>query len=86
MRINAPGIPNLWELFRKFEPDVDAIGISSYPMKSFAPVRFGDPASLPDDYYRRIGKHTRKPIIFAELGWPSDSRFGGSPGNQAAFR
>lgn len=74
-----------WDLIEKFEPEQDAIGISSYPMKTLSPPRFGDPKDLPSNYYTQIGEHTTKPIIFAELGWPSDSAFGGSPQNQAAF-
>ena len=74
-----------WDLFAKFEPYADAMGISSYPMKTFSPSRFDDPNALPDDYYTRIAQHTKKPIVFSELGWPSDPRFGGSPEKQAAF-
>lgn len=74
-----------WELFKRFEPDIDAIGLSSYPMTSFYPPRFPNPDSLPEDYYKRVAKHTNKPIIFAELGWPSDPKFGGSLQKQAAF-
>lgn len=74
-----------WELLARFEPHADAIGISSYPLEQFSPPRYGDPAALPDDYYRRITEHTALPIVFAELGWPSDARFGGSPQRQAAF-
>lgn len=74
-----------WELFDRFGDEIDAIGISSYPMQSLAPQRFGPAAELPDDYYARIGRHTDKPIVFAELGWSSDPAFGGSPESQAAF-
>ena len=40
---------------------------------------------MPEDYYRRLREHTSKPIIFAELGWPSDPAFGGTPEAQAEF-
>lgn len=74
-----------WELIGRFEPDADAVGISSYPLEQFSPPRYGDPAKLPADYYARIKEHTSKPIVFTELGWPSDAKFGGSPQNQARF-
>jgi hypothetical protein len=82
---HLPKHPPQWELLQRFEPEADAIGISSYPMSSFSPLRFGDPNDLPAHYYNQLSEHTSKPIVFAELGWPSDSRFGGSPARQAAF-
>ncbi|NOT00718.1 MAG: hypothetical protein HOP29_08830 [Phycisphaerales bacterium] len=74
-----------WHLFEKFEPHVDAFGLSSYPMEGMNPPRFGDPADLPDDYYSRVSAHTKKPIVFAELGYASDDKYGGSQERQAAF-
>jgi hypothetical protein len=74
-----------WELLEMFEPHVDAIGLSTYPLKSWSPLRFGDPADIPDDYYSQIADHTDKPIIFAELGWSSSERYGSSEETQARF-
>lgn len=74
-----------WELLEKLEPHQDAVGISSYPLASMKPVRFGDPNDLPDDYYSRIAEHTEKPIIFTELGWSSDKKYGSSEKRQAEF-
>ncbi len=74
-----------WKLLEKFEPYQDAVGLSSYPMESMDPVNFGDPRNLPDDYYSRVAEHTEKPIVFAELGWSSDRKYGGSKASQAAF-
>lgn len=74
-----------WELIERFEPDQDAVGISSYPLASWSPPRYGPPGELPKDYYTRLRKYTSKPIIFAELGWPSDPAFGGTPEAQAEF-
>jgi hypothetical protein len=54
-------------------------------MESLSPPRYGDPDDLPSNYYSQIAGKTSKPIIFAELGWPSDPAFGGSPQKQAAF-
>jgi hypothetical protein len=77
--------PPHWELLAKFEPHTDAIGLSSYPWASFNPIRFGAPEDLPEDYYAQIAQHTRKPIIFAELGWSTDPKYGGSEAAQARF-
>jgi len=74
-----------WELLEKFEPHADAVGISSYPWASFDPIRFGAPADLPADYYARLAGHTNRPIVFAELGWSSDPKYGGSEESQAEF-
>ena len=82
---HLPKHPPHWILFKMFEPEADAIGISSYPMKSFVPTRFGSPAQIPAEYYNQMRKHTSKPIVFTELGWPVDPEFGGSPQSQAEF-
>jgi len=82
---HLPKHPPRWELFDKFEPDQDAVGISTYPLATFSPPRYADPSKVPADYYSPIARHTNKPIIFAEVGWPSDPAFGGSPEKQAAF-
>lgn len=74
-----------WELLGMFESFSDAVGISSYPMESYAPLKFGAPGDLPADYYAQIARHTSKPIVFTELGWPSAEKYGGSPERQAAF-
>lgn len=74
-----------WDLLAAFESEADAVGISSYPLAQFSPPRFDDPAALPADYYTRIAEHTKLPIVFTELGWPSGAKFGGSPEKQAAF-
>jgi hypothetical protein len=74
-----------WSLLSKFAEHADAIGISSYPFVSLAPVRHSSPAELPSNYYRRIAEHTDLPIIFTELGWSASSSHGSSPEQQAAF-
>jgi hypothetical protein len=74
-----------WFLIDRFGDDLDAVGISSYPLQSFAPPRFDVPSKLPTDYYNQIARHTKKPIVFAELGYSSDSTFGGSEADQGAF-
>ena len=80
-----PKHPPAWELFDRFGDELDAIGISSYPLESLSPPRHAPPERLPADYYSRIAAHTKKPVVFAELGWSSDPKFGGSPESQAAF-
>jgi hypothetical protein len=74
-----------WEILEHFGDEIDAIGLSSYPLRSLEPQRLEDPDDLPDDYYAQLAHHTDKPIIFAELGYSSDPKFGGSPELQAAF-
>ena len=74
-----------WKLLDLFGPDLDAVGISSYPLKSLDPPRFPSGDALPKDYYARIAEHTNKPIVFAELGWATDPSYGGSPQDQAVF-
>lgn len=74
-----------WFLFDLFAPDQDAVGISSYPLRSLVEGSEAGVVSLPADYYSRIADHTDRPIVFAELGWPSDASFGGSLSSQADF-
>jgi hypothetical protein len=74
---------NQWKYLSDFG-FLDAIGISSYPRKANSSM-FGDPKNLPSDYYWRVSKHTKKPIVFAELGWSVDARFGGSLQSQKEF-
>ncbi len=46
--------------------DIDALGLSSYPV--FA---FDDPAAVPDDYFAVFDAATDLPLIFVEGGWSS---------------
>ena len=82
---NMPVHEPQWELFAKFEPYADAIGISSYPFKTLSPTRHGAVDELSADYYKQMAAHTQLPIIFMELGWSADDSYGGSPESQAAF-
>jgi len=67
-----------WELFGMFEPDIDAIAITTYPMVTYCPTFFPDPDNIAPDYYRQIEDHTDLPIVFAEIGWPCDPTYNGS--------
>jgi hypothetical protein len=76
-----------WSLLDRFAGRMDLAAFTTYPFLGAA-----SPADLPDDYYAEIASHTRAPIAFTEIGWPSaplssapDSAYGGSPEEQAAF-
>ena len=58
--------PPQWHLFRRFEPKLDLLAISTYP--SFA---FETPTDIPDDYYEQLGRYTDRPIVIAEMGYSS---------------
>lgn len=77
-RCGQPEHPPHWELFAMFEPDIDAIAITTYPMATYCPTFFPDPANIAADYYRQIELHTDLPIVFAEIGWPCDPLYNGS--------
>jgi hypothetical protein len=47
--------------------DIDALGLSSYPV--FA---FGTPADIPADHFTRFDQATDLPLIFVEGGWSSE--------------
>lgn len=68
------------KLIRIFEPELDAIALTSYPGS-----RFNRPEEIPQDYYSRIFDYAGrdKPVVFMEIGWPSTGR--GSETSQAAF-
>jgi len=50
-------------------PFVEALGLSSYPYLG----GFGEPESIPLDYYSRIPQGTSLPVLVVEGGWPSVS-------------
>jgi hypothetical protein len=58
--------PPQWHLFRRFEPKLDLLAISTYP--SFA---FETPADIPADYYEQLRLYTDRPIVIAEMGYSS---------------
>jgi hypothetical protein len=72
-------IKDEWRCVRDVEAVTDVVGISSYPQTPGNPRRFNV------GYYDPILKRTRKPIVFAELGWSADDRYGGSEQGQSEF-
>src|SRR5436190_2488694 len=64
-------------------PFVEALGLSSYPYLG----GFGDPESIPLDYYSRVPQGTTLPVIVVEGGWPSVSVGGvmSSPAEEARY-
>jgi hypothetical protein len=71
-----------WKIFKKFEPELDMVAITTYPSPWFE-----TPDQIPADYYAELKKHTRKPVIIAESGWPSGGakNYHGSKENQRDF-
>ncbi|MDP2481290.1 MAG: hypothetical protein Q8W49_12440 [Candidatus Palauibacterales bacterium] len=62
--------------------DIDALGLSSYPV-----FVFPTPADVPDDYLRRFRDATSLPLIMVEGGWSSQSTdaFQSTPQEQVDF-
>jgi hypothetical protein len=76
-----------WDLFEQFKDHLDLAAFTTYPF-----LLYDSPADLPADYYAEISQHTKQPVAFTEMGWPSrplsiapDSPFGGSQDEQNAF-
>lgn len=71
-----------WSLLEELEPSLDFIAISTYPSPWFK-----SPKQIPRNYYRQLRKHSAKPIVIAESGWPSggDRAYHGSQHNQNQF-
>lgn len=73
---------NDWQLLEKF-PNADFFAFTTYPG-----IIFKDPAEIPPAYYSSISNHTKKPIAFTEVGWPSQLKVAGwasSEEEQASF-
>ncbi|MDX1670970.1 MAG: hypothetical protein R3211_01410 [Balneolaceae bacterium] len=64
------------------EFDIDALGLSSYPV-----FVFSNPSEIPDDYFLRFREVTDLPMILVEGGWNSrnTSQTSGSSAEQVAF-
>jgi len=77
--VDLPGEPRFF-LIDKLAGSYDVLGITTYPWKKYA-----TPKELPADYYRRLAKHTVKPIGFTEIAWSSDSMQGGSEQEQVDY-
>lgn len=58
--------------------DIDALGLSSYPVFAFA-----TPADVPDDYFTTFDDATDLPLLYVEGGWSSENVPWGSGSPQA---
>lgn len=70
-----------WSIIERFT-EADAIAFTTYPG-----LIYRTPAEIPDDYYSEIAEHVNKPILFTEIGWPSQSiaTYTNSEASQAAY-
>lgn len=71
-----------WQLLDRLNK-ADLFAFTSYPY-----LIYKTPGDIPDDYYERIEKQSRKPTAFTEIGWPSRvvaTGWDSSPGEQATF-
>jgi hypothetical protein len=68
------------KLINIFRPELDLIGLTSYPAAFHA-----SPAQLPADYYTWLFRHVPQedPVMLMELGWPTSGA--GSEAEQARF-
>lgn len=71
-----------WKLLDQFGAHLDVLAISTYPSPFF-----GDPGSIPDDYYTQLSRHGKQPVIVVESGWPTqgNKKLGASPETQERF-
>lgn len=73
---------NTWALLDQF-PAADAVAFTTYPM-----IIYKSPSDLGDTYYSEINDHTKKPVLFTEVGWYAKGITGwdeSSEAEQAAF-
>ncbi|MFH1100597.1 MAG: hypothetical protein V1726_00975 [Methanobacteriota archaeon] len=66
-----------WSLLDRF-PDSDLIAFTTYPS-----LIYTNPSDIPSDYYTEITAHTTKPVVFTEIGWPSNTSIPGWGSNEA---
>lgn len=57
-----------WELIDLFEDKLDLVGFTVYPFLEYDSV-----SEIPPDYYAEIANYTDRPIVFTEMGWPTNS-------------
>jgi hypothetical protein len=68
----SPTLPS-WSLVNRFEPKIDALAISSYPSLVFNTI-----TDLPLDYYDALAGRLDRPVVFASVGWNSQTDQGAS--------
>lgn len=61
----------------------DYIGFTTYPAHFVYEGYYPSISQFPASYYTRVRQLTEKPIVFTEVGWPSEGR--GSPQDEADF-
>lgn len=61
-------------------PNLDVLGLNTYPFKVY-----DDPDDVPASHYLNVTKHTEKPLIFTEVGWPSGAEYFSSEHEQPEF-
>lgn len=66
-----------WSLLNRFSA-ADVFAFTTYPI-----IAFGSPTEIPETYYSDILRHTNKPILISEIGWPSSLNAPGHIGNEA---
>ena len=71
-----------WQFITQFGSDLDVFAFTTYPS-----AFFNAPEAIFSNYYRQLGRYTKKPLIIAESGWPSegDPAWHGSLKNQKRF-
>jgi len=75
------GIPR-WDGLERFGDALDVVAITTYPSPFFS-----GPDAIPADYYLQLSRHSTKPVLVAESGWPTGggASFHGSTANQERF-
>ena len=57
-----------WYAIQQFQDKLYLIGFTAYPFLEYESVY-----DIPEDYYLEILDYTDKPIVFTEMGWPTNS-------------
>lgn len=74
-RLSGLELAPQWELIDLFEDKLDLVGFTVYPFLEYDSV-----SEIPPDYYTEISKYTDQPIVFTEMGWPTNSAI--APGDE----
>jgi hypothetical protein len=69
-----------WDLVELFQPELDALALSTLPW----PV-FGKPRNMPDDYLRQIQDNIDLPYLITECGWTTAEIASSNEHDQAEY-